>query len=388
MVARERRANHGGRIMMTIDERVGDPPRDGTTTDQETPMTTDNTMRVDLPARGRHPRRRLLGAAAGLAVNGAAAAAAGAIAWSGAARAQEAWPSRTIRLVVPFAAGGVTDTSGRLVAEHLSKRLGQSVVVDNRPGASGNIGSALVVNAAPDGYTLVTGFDGTLVINPHVFAKVPFDTVKDFAPIGKIGDAALIIVAHPDVKANTLADVIALSKRDPNGLSYGTSGTGGTPHVAGEQLRQLTGANLQHVPYKGGGQALADVLGGNIPLVFTAIAGAGGYVRSGKLKAIAVGSAQRTQALPEVPTIAESGVKDFVANSWVGLLAPAKTPKAVIDKLNAELNAVLADAEVKAKLLQMGIEATPGTPQQFGDEIRADLERYAKVVKAAGIKAE
>jgi tripartite-type tricarboxylate transporter receptor subunit TctC len=274
------------------------------------------------------------------------------------------------------------------VAEHLSKRLGQSVVVDNRPGASGNIGSALVVNAAPDGYTLVTGFDGTLVINPHVFAKVPFDTLKDFAPIGKIGDAALIIVAHPDVKANTLAEVIELSKRDPNGLSYGTSGTGGTPHVAGEQLRQLTGANLQHIPYKGGGQALADVLGGNIPLVFTAIAGAGGHVRSGKLKAIAVGSARRTQALPEVPTIAESGVKDFVVNSWVGLLAPAKTPKAVIDKLNAELNAVLADAEVKAKLLQMGIEATPGTPQQFGDEIRTDLERYAKVVKAAGIKAE
>ena len=203
----------------------------------------------------------------------------------------QAWPAKPIRLVVPFTPGGVTDTSGRLIAEHLSRRLGQQVVVDNKPGASGNIGTQLVANAEPDGYTLLLGFDGTMVINPHVFPKVGFDTLKDFAPIGKIGDAVLILVSHPNFKAKTLRDVIALSKSDPNGLSYGTSGTGGTPHIAGELLKQRTGANLIHVPYKGGGQAMTDVLGGNIPLVYTAIAGAIPHVKSGKLHPVAVSSA-------------------------------------------------------------------------------------------------
>ncbi len=302
--------------------------------------------------------------------------------------AQVAYPNKPIRLVVPFTPGGVTDTSGRLIAEQLSKRLGQQVIVDNKPGASGNIGTQQVAAAAPDGYTLVLGFDGTLVINPHVFDRVPFDAVKDFAPIGKIGDAVLILVAHPAVAAKTLQEVIALSKTQAGGLSYGTSGTGGTPHIAGEQLKLRTGANLVHVPYKGGGQALTDVLGGNIPLVYTAVAGAQGHVKSGKLRAIAVSSAQRSKSLPDVPTFIESGVADFEVSSWVGLLAPAKTPKAIVDKLNAELNAVLNDPEVREKLNLMGITATPGTSDKFGDDIKRDLARYGPVVKAAGIKAE
>jgi tripartite-type tricarboxylate transporter receptor subunit TctC len=173
------------------------------------------------------------------------------------AAAQSGYPNKPIRLVVPFAPGGVTDTSGRLIAEQLSKRLGQQVIVDNKPGASGNIGAQMVVSAEPDGYTLVLGFDGTLVINPHVFAKMPFDSVRDFAPVGKIGDAVLILVAHPGVPAKTLREVLDLSKKQNGGLSYGTSGTGGTPHIAGELLKIRTGANLVHVPYKGGGQALA-----------------------------------------------------------------------------------------------------------------------------------
>lgn len=304
------------------------------------------------------------------------------------AHAQDVWPNKPIRLVVPFTPGGVTDTSGRLIAEHLGKRLGQQIIVDNKPGASGNIGTSLVKAAPPDGYTLVLGFDGTMVINPNVFAKIPFDTIKDFAPIGKIGDATLILVANPDVPVKNLSDVIALSKSQQGGLSFGTSGTGGTPHIAGELLKHRTNANLTHVPYKGGGQAMVDVLGGTIPLVYTAVAGAHGHVKSGKLRAIAVSSAQRTTALPDVPTFIESGVSDFVVNSWVGLLAPAKTPAAIVAQLNTELNAVLNDPVVREKLRVMGIDATPGSVDQFRDEIKRDLARYGQVVKAAGIRID
>ena len=305
----------------------------------------------------------------------------------GAAIAQS-YPSKPIRLIVPFTPGGVTDTSGRLIAEQLSKRLGQQVVVDNKPGASGNIGTQQVAAAEGDGYTLLLGFDGTLVINPHVFPKTGFDTLKDFAPIGKIGDAVLILVANPSFPAKNLKDLIALSKTQAGGLSYGTSGTGGTPHIAGELLRQRTGANLVHVPYKGGGQALTDVLGGNIPLVYTAIAGAIPHVKSGKLLPIAVSSSKRASSMPEVATVIENGVTDFEASSWVGLLAPAKTPRAIITRLNTELNAVLNDPEVKERLNGMGITAAPGTAESFGAELSRDLAKYGPVVKAAGIKAE
>ena len=287
-----------------------------------------------------------------------------------------------------FRSGGVTDTSGRLIAEQLTKRLGQQVVVDNRPGASGNIGTQQVAAAEPDGYTLLLGFDGTLVINPHVFPKVGFDPVKDFAPIGKIGDATLILVSHPQFKAKTLREMIDLSKSDPNGLSYGTSGTGGTPHIAGELLRQRTGAKLTHIPYKGGGQAMTDVLGGNIPLVYTAVAGASPHVKSGRLHAIAVSSAKRTSSLPEVPTFMESGISDFDISSWVGLLAPARLPRPIADRLHTELQALLNDAEVREKLAGMGITATPGSATQFADQIRTDLSRYESVVKSAGIRLE
>lgn len=323
-------------------------------------------------------RRRWLAAAAACIVGGLALPAA----------AQDAYPSKPIRLVVPFTPGGVTDTSGRVVAEFLSKRLGQQVVVDNKPGASGNIGTALVKGAPADGYTLVLAFDGTMVINPHVFSKLPFDTLADFTPIGKIGDAVLILVAHPDAPVKTVADVIAVSKSKPGGLAFGTSGTGGTPHIAGELLKIRTGANLVHVPYKGGGQAMTDVLGGQIPLVYTAVAGAHGFVKSGKLRAIAVSSAQRTSALPDVPTFVESGVPDFVVNSWVGILAPAGLPAPIAQRLNTELNAVLNDPAAKEKLRTLGIEATPGSAAQYREEMQRDLKRYEAVVKAAGIKVE
>ncbi|MFO1304835.1 MAG: tripartite tricarboxylate transporter substrate binding protein [Burkholderiales bacterium] len=311
-----------------------------------------------------------------------------ALAWPLAALAQGSYPERPIRLVVPFAPGGVTDTSGRLIAEALSKRLGQQVFVENKPGASGNIGTQAVAAAAPDGYTLVLAFDGTMVINPFVFASVPFNTLKDFAPVGKIGDATLIIVANPAFPAKTLQELIAVSKKDPKGVAYGTSGVGGTPHVAGELLNQRTGSNLVHIPYKGGGQAMADALGGNIPLVFTAVAGAMPHLKSGKLVAIAVSSRTRSPSLPDTPTFIESGVPDFEASSWVGILAPAKTPRAIVDRLNRVLTAALKDPEVVEKLAGMGITATPGTPEQFTDQMTSDLAKYGQVVKAAGIKAE
>ena len=225
-------------------------------------------------------------------------------------------------------------------------------------------------------------------INPSLFEKVPFDSVKDFAPIGKIGDAILILVANNDFQGKTLADVITISKKDPNGLSYGTSGTGGTPHIAGELFKQRAGANLVHVPYKGGGQALLDLLGGNIPLVYTAVAGANQYVAAGRIKAIAVSSAKRSPSMPDVPTFIESGVKDFVIDDWVGLLAPAKTPKPIINKLNQALNEILSSPEGRAKLLSMGIFASPGTPEKFSEQIKGDLIRFAPIVKAAQIKSE
>jgi tripartite-type tricarboxylate transporter receptor subunit TctC len=302
--------------------------------------------------------------------------------------AQGSYPDRPIRLVVPFAPGGVTDTSGRVIADALSKRLGQQVFVENRAGASGNIGTQAVATAKPDGYTLVLGFDGTLVINPHVFSSIPFDTQRDLAPVGKIGDADLIIVAHPSFPAKTLPALIEYSKKQPDGVSYGTSGIGGTPHIAGELLNQQTGAKLVHVPYKGGGQAMSDALGGQIPLVFTAVAGAQQHVKSGKLTAIAVSSAKRSSSLPEVPTFIESGVPDFVVSSWVGILAPAKTPQPVIERLNRELNAVLATPEMIEQLAKLGIAPTPGTPDAFAAQIRSDLAKYGKVVRTAGIKAE
>ncbi len=295
------------------------------------------------------------------------------------------YPNKPIRLIIPFTPGGVTDTSGRYIAEQLALRLKQQVVVENRPGASGNIGSQQVATADADGYTVLLGFDGTLVINPYVFEKMPFDSVKSFAPVGKIGDAVLILVAGPDFQGKTLTDVITMSKRMNGGLAYGTAGAGSSPHIAAELLKQRTGAQLTHIPYKGGGQALIDLMGNNIPLVYTAVSGALPHIRNGKIKPIAVSSVQRSSALPDVPTFIEAGIKDFEMSSWVGLLVPAKTPEAIVQKLNAALNDVLASAAGKERLLGMGIAATPGTPEKFGEQIKQDLQRFAPVVKASGI---
>ena len=303
----------------------------------------------------------------------------------GFATAQD-WPSKPVRIIVPFAPGGVADNSARVVAEPLGQRLGQQVIVENRPGASGNIGSSAVAQSAPDGYTLLLGFDGTMVINPHVFPKTGFDTLKDFAAVTKLGDATLILVAHPSTGLHSLKDLLSSgkTKRYP----YGTSGTGGTPHLAGELLKQQTGIQLEHVPYKGGGPALADAVGGQIPLVFTAIAGAQQYVKSGRLVALGVPGAQRSAALPDVPTFQEAGLRGFDVSSWTGIFAPAGTPRAVVERLHNEISSVLKTNFVKERYATLGIEPVGNTPAEFAAQVRADYARWEKVVKAANVRVE
>ena len=296
------------------------------------------------------------------------------------------FPSKPVRIIVPFSPGGVADSSARVISEKLGARLGQSVVVENRPGASGNIGTQQVAAAAPDGYTLLLGFDGTMVVNPHVYAKLPFDTLRDFAPVTKLGDATLILVAHPSVPAKDLREFLQVAKT--GNYSYGSAGTGSTPHLAGELLAQRTGIGLTHVPYKGGGQAMGDVVGGQIPLVFTAIATAQQFVKAGKLKGLGVSSARRSGSLPEVPTFIESGLDGFVVDSWVGILAPAKTPRPVVERLQKEIAAVLGEPETRERYATLGIEPVANTPDEFAGQIRADLARWEKVVRQAGIRIE
>ena len=298
------------------------------------------------------------------------------------------YPAKPIRIVVPFSPGGVADNSARVVADSLGERLGRPILVENRPGASGNIGTQAVAQASPDGYTLLLGFDGTMVINPHVFPKIPFDTLKDFAPVTKLGDATLILVAHPSVPARNLAEFIAHAKARSGSFAYGTSGTGGTPHLAGELLKLRTGIALEHVPYKGGGQAITDAVGGQIPLVFTAIATAQQYVRAGRLVGLGVPGARRSAALPEVPTFVESGLPGFDVSSWTGIFAPAATPRPVIDRLQRELAAVLRTAFVRERYAVLGIEPVGNSSREFGEQVRADLARWEKVVRAANVRLE
>ena len=301
--------------------------------------------------------------------------------------AQE-WPSKQLRIIVPFAPGGIADTSSRAIADKLGARLGQSVLVENRAGASGNIGTEMVAKSAPDGHTLLLGFDGTMVINPHVYAKLPFDTLRDFQPVTKLGDAPVIIVAHPSVPAKDLRELIALAKAKPGTLSYGTAGTGSTPHLVGEMINQRAGTDFQHVPYKGGGQAMGDVVGGQIPLVMTAIATSQQFLKAGKLKGLGLSSKARSPAVPDVPTFIESGLEGMVVNSWVGILAPAKTPRPIVDRLQREIAAVLKEPDVRERYAVLGIDPVGNTPDEYTAQIRTDLAQWEAIVKRAKIRIE
>jgi tripartite-type tricarboxylate transporter receptor subunit TctC len=304
------------------------------------------------------------------------------------AQAQDTFPTKPIRMAVPFPPGGVSDAAARLVAEAMSKRLRQPVVVENRPGATGNVAGQFVATAEPDGYTMMLAYNGILTINPFVFDKLPFDVTKDFTPIGKIGEYPFIMTVNPGVEAKNLQELIALSKKSPKGLDYGTSGNGSNEHLIATLITQKTGAKLVHVPYKGGGPAMADAMAGHIPIGMASVAGGTALVKAGKLRPIVVSSAERWPSLPDVPTVVESGVPDVVVMSWIGLVGPAKIPRPIVNKLNAELSTVLGTQEMKDKMFALGVSVTPGSPEAFRDEIKRDYDRFGPLIKSAGIKVD
>lgn len=300
----------------------------------------------------------------------------------------QSFPSRPVNLVVPFPPGGGTDTGARILAEQLSKRWGQPVVVENKGGAAGQIGADSVAKAKPDGYTLLLGNIGTQAINPSLYAKLPYDADKAFAPVSLVAELPLAMMVNPALPAKTASEFIALAKSKPGQLSYSSSGAGSAPHLAAEIFKDQTGTFVLHVPYRGGGPAIADLLAGHVQLSFMTVLEASGHIKGGKLRALAVTGDKRVQALPDVPTLAESVVPGFNAISWIGLLAPAGTPPDVVDKIAADVRAVLADDAVKARITALGGVPRATTPQEFGKLIADDKARYAQIIRSRKITVE
>jgi tripartite-type tricarboxylate transporter receptor subunit TctC len=295
------------------------------------------------------------------------------------------YPNRAVKHIVPFTPAGVADNAAPKLPDRLTVQLKQPFVVENRPGAGGNIGNDVVAKAPPDGYTLLLGFDSTLVINPLIFPNIGFDPIKDFAPITKLGDSTLVLVATKSLPANTLPELIEYAKRTSN-LSFGSGGAGSTAHLAGELLNLRTGLKLEHIAYKGGSQSMTDLIGGHVPLVITAVATSVGFIKDGQIKAIAVLSAKRSAALPDTPTFAEAGLTGFEVPTWAGLLAPAKTPPAIVEKLYRETKLALADPEVRKGYAALGLDPVGNTPAEFAEQIRRGLEGWEPVVKRINFK--
>ena len=297
------------------------------------------------------------------------------------------YPTKPIRMIVGFAPGGGTDTTARAIAAKLTDLVGQQVIIDNRAGAAGNIATELVARANPDGYTLLMGTIAALAINPSLYrTKLPFDSVRDFAPIIQAVDSTNILSLHPSVPAGSVKELIALAKAKP--LNYGSSGVGGTGHLAGELFSTMANVKMTHVPYKGGGPAMVDLIAGQVQLVFATAASAVPHIKSGKIKGIAVTTIKRSALMPSIPTIAESGLPGFDANNWYGLLAPAGTPRPIIMRLNTEIRKVLAMPDVKEFLFNQGLDPAPGTPEQFGAYIKSEMTKWAKVVKDSGARSD
>ena len=304
------------------------------------------------------------------------------------AASAQAYPNHPIRLVVPFAPGGSADLVGRLLGAQLGEALGQQVVVENRPGASGMIGNEFVAKSAPDGYTLTVGTLGPFAVNATLFDKQPYDHIRDFAPITLTGISSHVLVAHPSVAVENLNDVIALAKARPGQLAFASSGRGNATHLTFELFKGRAGIDIVHVPYKGGGPAMADLVGGQVSFSFASMASAVPFVQAGRLRAVAVSGAERSPLFPNVPTVAQSGLPGFASEDWQGILAPAKTPQDTIMKLNAEIARILALPEVKSKLASAGFDAKSSTPQWFGEFIQAETVKWAKLLKQSGIRAE
>ena len=305
---------------------------------------------------------------------------------AGTVRAQD-FPNKPIRLIVPFAAGGSSDTIARFVAQKLTVSFGQTVVVENRTGAGGNIGADAVAKAKPDGYTLLFGA-GSTAINVSLYKNLPFDTLKDFDPVIHICTVTGILVVNPSLNAKTVAELIALARAQPGRINFASAGSGTVIHLAGEQFKLMAKVDMTHVPYKGSGPALIDVLGGQVPVMFANMPGTLQHVKSGRLRVLAVTSERRSTLLPEVPTIAEAALPGYQASTWFGVLAPAGTQPAILAKLNAEFARALAAPEILEHLKAEGAEVTGGTPEQFRTFLKADIERWGPVVRASGAKAE
>ena len=300
----------------------------------------------------------------------------------------QSWPSKPIRMLVPFPPGGGVDFAARVVGKHLSDRLGQPVVVENRAGANGIIALEALKAAAPDGYTIGAISNGPLVINPSMYLKLPYDPVRDFTPIGRMVDFPLLLVTHPSVPANSVAEFIALAKAKPGALTYSSPGVGNGSHLAVELLGSRANVNLMHIPYKGTAPAATALLAGEVAFTMSSIPTVLPHIRAGKLRALAVGNANRIPALPEFPTLAESGVPGYEAFSWAGLLGPAGTPAEAVTRLNRELTHILGQKEIVEQLAKDGALATPDTPEQFSAYIKTELSKWASIVKLAKIKPE
>ncbi len=299
-----------------------------------------------------------------------------------------AYPDKPLRLIVPFPPGGGNDILARAVGQRLVEVLGQQVVVDNRGGAGGAIGATLAAAAAPDGYTLFLGSVGNLAQTPALKDNLPYNPVRDFAPVSLVATSSFILAVNPGVAAKSVRELIALAKASPGKLNYASAGTGSSLHMAGELFKHATGTDMLHVPYKGTGPAMTDLIGGRVQLIFSTMPPALPHVKSGKLRALGVTTAKRAAAAPEVPTIAESGVKGFNVANWQGILLPAKTPGAIVRKLNRDLLATLKLPGMAETLAAQGLEPAGSTPEEFGALIKAEIAKYTQVVKAAGIHVD
>jgi tripartite-type tricarboxylate transporter receptor subunit TctC len=298
------------------------------------------------------------------------------------------YPYKPVRIVVPYPAGGTTDILAREIGQGLGESLKQPFVIENRPGANGNIGAQAVANAAPDGYTLLMSPAGTLTSNPHLYANMPFDTLTSFAPITIVAETPHFVVVNPAVPAMSIRELIALAKAKPGELTYASPGTGSSPHLSGELFKTMTGAPIVHVPYKGAAPAVNDLLGGQVTMSFDTVPSSAPHVKAGKLRALAVTSDKRIALFPDVPTVAESGVPGYESTTWFGLLAPAGTPREIVAKLNAEVVKALQTAQMKERFETQGAAPVGNTPAQFATVLRSDMAKWGKVIKDSGIKLE
>ena len=304
------------------------------------------------------------------------------------AMAQSDYPNKFILFMVPQAVGGSTDLLARTVGQKLAVAMGQPVTVDNRAGANGIIGCELVSKAAPNGYALLVGGTGTMAINPALYPKLSYDPVKQFTPVAMLGYSTSVLIVHPSMTPATIGEFITLARSKPGQYKYATAGFGSSPHLSAEMFKQMAGVELLHVPYKGSTPGVSATIAGETDLMFTGVASAVGHIKSGRLRALSINGPRRSPALPGVPTAGESGLPGFEADFWIGLFAPAGTPRAVIARLNAEVNAIMSEDAMKERFMVIGVDPAPGSPERFGEILAKDIDRWSKAVRSAGLKPE